>query len=135
MSVTLTEFLLARIAEDEAKARAAGGQVWASLNRSWDSPDVRDIAAMSGQTERLFAVPMDYDEHVARHDPARVLAECEAKRRILELHPESPRYIYEQTMADPEPTEVYAGTDVPHELLWLALPYADHPDYDESWRP
>ena len=51
---------------------------------------------------------------LARHDPARVLAECEAKRQIV------------QNAQDP-------GDDL--FVAILALPYADHPDYREEWRP
>jgi hypothetical protein len=50
---------------------------------------------------------------IARWDPARVLAECAAKRRIVEM---------------------YAGQHgQPYVLHFLALPYADHPDYRQEW--
>ncbi|TXS23100.1 hypothetical protein EAO70_04830 [Streptomyces sp. adm13(2018)] len=55
--------------------------------------------------------------------PARVLAEVDAKRRRLEL------------LAD----AIHRGHDdydIATELLPLeALPYADHPDYQDTWRP
>lgn len=79
----LSDFILQRISEDEAVANIAGAGEWASWNRSWDMDPVRDLA-IAGQ--RVAALPMSIDEHVCRHDPARVLAECEAKRRIVELH-------------------------------------------------
>lgn len=52
--------------------------------------------------------------------PERVLAECEAKRRIVE------------SIASLYPK----GAPVPPHLhmKFLALPYADHPDFDPSWR-
>ncbi|WP_353707620.1 DUF6221 family protein [Cellulosimicrobium sp. ES-005] len=96
--MTLTEFLLSRIAEDEARADDA----WKAVDNGaivWDRihPDVR----------------------AALWPPARVLAECEAKRRIVE----SARRLGTR------------GGVTPEELLGnLALPYADHPDYDEAWR-
>jgi hypothetical protein len=88
---TLTDFLLARIAEDEAHCRMV-------LSRSgpWDAPPI---------------------------SPERVLAECEAKRRIV------------------QGVGVYGGRGsdeaMYHEVVlsFLALPYADHPDYREEWRP
>lgn len=63
---------------------------------------------------------------------ARVLADVDAKRRIIELHREetlpydvSTRRCYEcNNEAIPCPT-----------LRVLALPYADHPDYRKEWRP
>jgi hypothetical protein len=58
--VNLSEFLTARLDEDEQIARAINGDKW-----GWPG-------ARSG-----FAA------HVARHDPARVLREVAAKRAIL----------------------------------------------------
>jgi hypothetical protein len=65
-----------------------------------------------------------------------VLAEVEAKRRILTRHPgatatdECPgcgAYLDGTWMTPP-------GAICP-ELAGLALPYADHPDYSQEWRP
>jgi hypothetical protein len=96
---TLTEFLLARIAEDE--------ECW----REWLSED------SPGPWEQL-------------------LAECEAKRRIVE------RAASEIAKADAKDSEQIersfdAGSAffAHNTLLDLATPYADHPDYDEAWRP
>lgn len=103
--MTLTEFLLARIENDEDHAdRAAFG--W----RPMGEPDV---------IEEWSTLRSDVTEHIARHDPARVLAECEAKRRILNL-------------CDFEPDCDAAVLKV---ARVLAAVYADHPDYDEAWRP
>ena len=56
-------------------------------------------------------------------DEARVLAECEARRRIVEIAKSS------------ESGEVgwYLTFDLA--LKAITLPYADHPDYDPTWRP
>lgn len=120
----LTDFLLARIAEDEAVANSANsGARWESWNRSWDTEPQRDIAAGG---VRLFAVPTMYDEHIARHDPARVLAECEAKRRIVERH----------DVVDAAGGCAFCGEPAPCEhLRILTLPHSDHPDYRDEWRP
>ncbi|MEV7288111.1 DUF6221 family protein [Streptomyces sp. NPDC093252] len=56
--------------------------------------------------------------HIVRHDPARVLAETDAKRRVLAW----------ALTAPPSPS-----TD--HVLRLLALPYADQPGYRAQWRP
>jgi len=60
--------------------------------------------------------------------PERVLAEVEAKRRMLDLH---------QSTAGQHPD--FCGHDM-HELpcptvRLLALPYAGHEGYREEWRP
>lgn len=98
--LSITEFLLARIAEDEQVARAAQSPRGATI-----FTDPR----RGGKQSML--------DHIARHDPARVLAECQAKRRIV---------------------APWVGTVTENEarvLLALAAVYADHPDYSEEWRP
>jgi hypothetical protein len=59
---------------------------------------------------------------------SRDLADCEAKKRIVELAATA------WTASDcTECNEAgYLGDEV---LSLLALPYSDHPDYDEAWRP
>lgn len=71
--------------------------------------------------------------HVALHAPARVFREVEAKRRVLNRHALSP------AIGDPElPWEnrddcQYDGELWPcDDLLDLASPYADHPDYPRA---
>jgi hypothetical protein len=115
---TLTEFLLARIAEDEALATPAWPEDVGNAPL-WDKP-LRIVPDDLGNSRTEF--------HLAIHT-ARVLAECEAKRRIVE---ECERHI---------PTEP-GGCDygdlspdlAERVLSLLALPYADHPDYREEWR-
>lgn len=113
----LTDFLLARIAEDEAFASEASCGPWeASRNRE----------VLGGDPQRLIAHPRQATNarFIRRHNPARVLAECEAKRRIVE----------EATLGAAPDTDLWAQVawDV---LRLLALPYADHADYREEWRP
>ncbi|MEU7331399.1 DUF6221 family protein [Streptomyces parvus] len=69
--------------------------------------------------------------HIARHDPARVLREVEAKRRILAVHRP---YV-------PEPDQACLGCAGGIQFQFcpvvrlLGLPYADHPEYRDAWRP
>jgi hypothetical protein len=63
--------------------------------------------------------------HVAEWDPARVLAEIDAKRRIIALTCDGADGGY--------PSGYYeAKTDV---ICLLALPYAHRPGYREEWKP
>lgn len=129
--VTLTEFLLARTAEDEAKAQAAvtcNGAAWTAsdLHHSgWRISGTTNIGNPHSYGDEMDSLWDDEGAmgmwpetaaHVVAHDPARVLAGCEAKRRIVAMDFE--RY-----------GEQWAV------LSALALPYADHPDYREEWRP
>lgn len=118
--LTLTAFLLERIAEDTAVARLAQG----------DAPD-RNAPIGTGDdpwpSHRAFA---------ERVTPARVLAECGAKRRIVErvdvLTGGEKTYLQRLKHTDVEDAGYVIARDI---LIALALPYADHPDYDERWRP
>ncbi len=85
--MTLAQFLLARIAEDEMVAKEVPGP-----------PDETGLSWW-GKYGHLSV------------SPDRVLTECEAKRRII------------------------TNWGFPGALRALALPYADHPDYREEWRP
>ena len=64
--------------------------------------------------------------HIARHDPARVLAEVDAKRRTLNLHP-----LRSDGRICNEDEDIYPCETV----RLLALPYADRPGYRQEWRP
>lgn len=114
--MTLTDFLLARIAEDEAVATEATEE-WQFSSDEW----------------RLGCDP-SVVPHIARHDPARILAECGAKRRIVELHA--------ATWVTPEDwwSCVSCGTAGEYDvfapcptLRALASVYRDHPDWSASW--
>jgi hypothetical protein len=66
-------------------------------------------------------------EHIALWDPARALAEIDAKRQLLD------ESAYWESVDGPnDPASVSCGGSV---LAILALPYADRPGYREEWRP
>lgn len=157
--MTLTEFLLARIAEDESFASAAigdepgadktPGDWWAkdehSMVYAGDWVPVVETAERSipngdgdGVITWRVTAPLD---HIARHDPTRVLAECEAKRRILEMHTPDSTWDGGEECAQCSFHEAYEGFNDVSEpfpcttLRVLAAVCADHPDYDEAWRP
>ncbi|WP_086711204.1 DUF6221 family protein, partial [Streptomyces antimycoticus] len=70
-------------------------------------------------------------DHVVNWNPARVLREIDAKRRMIaEVVPEARKA---EAMID---EEWGSGSDTDGDLLrLLALPYADRPGYREEWRP
>lgn len=65
-------------------------------------------------------------QHIARHDPAHVLADVAAKRAILDL--------FEDAGAT-RILHVDAFGVMREAVRHLAAVYADRPGYDESWRP
>jgi hypothetical protein len=159
--MTLTEFLVARIAEDEAVARAASDGPW-TYAPGGDSDDgvverAEPHPASVGHgsfNESRFVAMTSYDTlsgtthnsdsdgaHIARHDPARVLAECKAKQRIVELHAIRIEREWVNPVDGPayEVNEHYCEVcdwvpDACDTVKALAAIYADHPDYDEAWR-
>jgi hypothetical protein len=68
-------------------------------------------------------------EHIARWDPARVLREVEAKRKILDALQEA------EAALDRGYTDLVRGSQLTllRACRFLAAVYSDHPDYDQSW--
>lgn len=132
--MTLVEFLLARIAEDKQIAQAATPGPWVR----WDAPDVTAVAATETS---LFGTPVTPSvwvvsglsgllpsdaTHIARHDPVRVLAECDVKKQIIGLHRSNQGSNYSQRRGEWEITSAV--------LRLYALLYVNHPDYQEEWK-
>lgn len=160
--VTITEFILARVAEDEEVARFAYPPPWVQHDAFVYIGQADDVTEddepsfyVNGGT---YAGQRRTATHAARHDPARVLAECEAKRRIVELHKSWPVLVQQQPtfedMGGDLSTVTYRmsqrmawftnqqyrdtfGDEPPTApmLAAMATVYADHPDYREEWRP
>jgi hypothetical protein len=87
----------------------------------------------------IESAPYFTGPHIARHDPARVLAEVAAKRRVMARHftPPSPVRIYAACEGCGydygDISQRYDIGDCP-ELRDMAAVYADHPDYNPAWR-
>jgi len=116
-ATALVEFLLARIAEDEVVA-AELGELWLMVADA----DRRKFG--TGVLEGMSSVFGVADGGPAGSAPVRLVAELDAKRRIVE-------YCSEQLPADDRNGSGARGITV---LLLLALPYADHPDYRPEWQ-
>lgn len=80
-------------------------------------------------------------EHIARWDPARVLAELDAKRRILDEHERTECQGHAEPWVEHGAACRYrcwvcGGDRYPCATLrLLAVPYADQPGYRDEWRP
>lgn len=110
----IQEFLLARIAEDEAVARD-------------EDDDYADTTLL----------PTYDSEHQANWNTARVLRECAAKRAIIEQAAKATEdresVIQEFCVGTKETTEAYATDPGKLILESLAAIYSDHPDYQQEW--
>jgi hypothetical protein len=157
----IIEFVEACLNEDEAAAvRAARPEPWTMPQPSrsdwyvqfWADPEDRAaviadpessaypvVASLVGDDEDLAEGRVD---HIARWDPTRVLTEVAAKRKLIDF-----AFAYASEVDDERgdghtAEQIRAGECADHGgqayidvLRLLALPYADHPDYDENWRP
>lgn len=121
---TITEFLNARYAEEEAAAREATPGPWKTEDADEYGAEVYTATGTAVAVSREGGgVGLEDAAHIALWDPARVLREIAAKRAILELHAEAGMGDCAHS-SDPCPT-----------LRHLAAVYADHPDYQPEWAP
>lgn len=143
----LIEFLTQRIAEDEAVALKAGGDSpryaeWGYVGE-YDSDTSGEVylpltkhveTFRTGRTSTHYeyvtsdceglrpAVEGHAGPHIARHDPARVLRACAAKRLLISYHDGGVCGFGDN------------GECLHCDLLGiLASEYSDHPDFDERW--
>jgi hypothetical protein len=128
----LLAFLRARFDDDERPARAATAGPWRhNPDKHWRKPGTswfeeavfsgapgENAVCVAGTGETDDPQSMADAAFIAHHDPARVLAEVEAKRRTVEeyaTHPDEPWPLFP--------------------LYNMASAYAQHPDYREEWKP
>ena len=145
--MTLTQFLLARITEDEQLAMMATPGRWSRSGQQLQAhrQDGMPYGAVARNPRLMSGTWKRNADHIARHEPARVLTECESKRRIIALHQLVP---YKQPQLDSgwETVESTRCLRCTHDMDWMeitpvcdtlkafVLPYANHPDYREEWR-
>ncbi|MFI5831064.1 DUF6221 family protein [Streptomyces sp. NPDC051578] len=150
MTAALLAFLRARLDEDEQIAN--GHQQWSA---SWHQDDMANEIRDENAGTVAF-VPRSGDQaHIARHSPARVLAEVDAKRRLLadilraghewneedhwyscaaaRDHEGEPVCIDESRAGGP--CDCGRDEQVERRVRLLALPYASHPDFRPEWAP
>jgi hypothetical protein len=138
MIADLAAFLRARLDDTARKAQEAltdsGTGRW-FVGRKWNVYDEGDTTPHDDEeTNPLVAYgnTLACSEHIAEHDPARVLAEVDAKRCILAAHPARlPGWCSTCDVPGDTQGNVHGCLT----LRLLALPFADHPDYREEWRP
>lgn len=105
----MVEFLLERISEDEEAANGVNRGLFNS---------------------RVALFPGDLYPLVIRQHPARVLAECKAKRRIVEDF----EILNRDHRVTHDPTTEARRFQARIAMARIAEVYADHPDYDPEWR-
>lgn len=142
----LVRWLGEQLNEDERIARAStpGPWVWTPETDVWDqngptliregtdAPDAELVEVAAGWGHDAWGMNIsDADKaFIAAHDPARVLREIDAKRRIIAEHALNGWVC--STCDDGEvPPQAFPCPT----LRLLALPYADRPGYRKEWAP
>ncbi|NJP93920.1 hypothetical protein HCN51_31550 [Nonomuraea sp. FMUSA5-5] len=131
----LVMFLRARLDEDEQEALAASPGPWKANAEQDEVLAVDDIEVATGfalSGEQLRATV----RHIVRHDPPRALREVASKRRIIDREVERAREGWRRRLEEHRMTfDEWAGHFRWETLDLLAAAYADHPEYQEQWRP
>jgi hypothetical protein len=144
VTLSIVDFLNARLAEDQAAAEAARDL----MDEPWkifpEGPEEENYSGeyrisngitVAGHVEEAKA------SHIARHDPARVLREVAAKRAVIEDHQIKP-----VTYPEPDDDEAFDcerchfdrdegvyGFGYCPTLKALAAVYSSHHDYRKEW--
>ncbi|QDN64499.1 hypothetical protein FNV66_00890 (plasmid) [Streptomyces sp. S1D4-14] len=150
----LVRWLRAQLDEDERIAKAASGSTvfgepgsWKAKpetygprvtvgpgeNDYWDreaNPQVWRCDDPQDDCGEVSAGMMAEGDHIAEHDPARVLREIGAKRQALDHYAE-----FRRLATGGERAYRLAVGAVAMQIQIMALPYADRPGYQETWRP
>ena len=136
MTDDLVAFLRARLDEDEQAARAASPGPWRVDSETYAEKisDAKDADVVAGGRWGGEASVFESTEdalHIARHDPTRVLAEVDAKRRIIDQF--TMIELPDQSNGDTAAVGAYAKMAAV--LRLLTLPHAAHNDYRPEWAP
>lgn len=152
MTDDIVEFVNARLREDEEHARASRTPDEWRLERDGTSiyPTRVSRPRIEGLRDATVAIVLAVDrvdaQHIARHDPARVLRGVEAKRRLVkDLLAQSHfldnrewygcRSITEDDTPTGEPCTCGRDEDVERRLRLMASEWADHSAYrHEEWK-
>ena len=121
MTMTLVEFLEARLAEDELIAGAAieGAADWQAL---YTYRDVKDSDGRYVILADSRYPTVEQAAHIARYSPARILRQCDATRAIIA------DFLHLDALGD-----LSGRSAAENALRQLAMVHADHPDFTQEW--
>ncbi|MFK4797803.1 DUF6221 family protein [Streptomyces sp. MPA0124] len=142
----LVQWLREQLDDDERTARAATDGPWTTMGQRVLDPSPPSNRLGIGMAVGHAAASADYNEtaeHIARHDPERVLREIDAKRQLVARGGPFCTSDCDDPDNEPKNPDTDWTTPLDHHLdcaayeaaKVLALPYADRPGYREEWRP
>ena len=123
--IGLVEFLLARIEEDRRTACTSTPGRWGVVDDRGAAGTRHYLHSDGGYYITEMVINRPTADHMARWDPTRAVADCEARRRIVEMFAASAR------LNQCDTDELFFGET----LRWMATLYREHPDYRQEWRP
>ncbi|MEV8124094.1 DUF6221 family protein [Streptomyces sp. NPDC085944] len=138
MNDEFLQWLREQLDDDERTARAVGSEQWHPryVDSANDQPDTATVSLPDGSDVAVMERYSYADaEHIARHDPARVLAEVEAKRGVLRQYIDLREQVRNPVSAENRSRARALQGEIGDILRLLALPYADRPGYRDEWRP
>lgn len=121
----IADFLAARYDETEAAARAATPGPWGSYSQFGGGFVTNADGGILIYSEGTVDAPTA--DHIALHDPGRVLVGLRAKRELLAA--------WDSCCHERGSDWSFAWSVLKSTIEAEAAVYADHPDYSESWRP
>jgi hypothetical protein len=128
--VDLVQWLGDRLTEDEELARAAAEEYGAA----WTADEAME-GVSSDKGADVVAEPNSPFAFIAAHDPARVLREIEAKRRVLRQHADVRAQVRNPVSAENRRAARVEQGALEDVMRLLAMPYADRPGYRQEWAP
>ncbi|MFE9845791.1 DUF6221 family protein [Streptomyces goshikiensis] len=142
--VQFFQFFRACLDEDEriASATVPGPWEWTPEGDQWGDCGPSLVQCLGGEEVDVLSawghdawgmsVADGAAEHIARHDPARVLAEVDVKRQVLDRYEEQACLLANHMGGI---LTKYLVEELLRTVRLLALPYADRPGYLDKWRP
>lgn len=127
MTDELVAFLKARLREEEVAAHTAPAGPWHADGDTVYADHPTDLIV-----EYAYH---DGAEHIARHHPARVLADIQAKWLLLTRWTELQARIDAEEDLDKRGCLALTRHGLDMFVYQLGTVYADHPDYRADWRP
>lgn len=132
--MSLVEFLQARITEEAELARHAVRVPIPHFDRWMQCEEDKFQVVAAVSFEPPIARAHSYwsvAEHIAHWDPARVIAECKARWQVVDQLRALTVRARRSGRSNPKPEQ--------DTLEWvcrqMTLPYVDHPDFRQEWRP
>lgn len=139
----LPEFLRARLDEREAVAAAAGGrrttgylwsETWPERHPGLIGDAHGDVVAWGEREFGKAVILTEHATHIALNDPAYVLVDVAAKRRIVDEFGDAGEWL-PPNPDDDEPEYAYGHARALYDVIKLLAALHDgHPDFDPAWK-